>query len=55
MSEHSTGLQGGFSPLALIYYGETNMKKKDIIELQCYKQTKINPRWKTKSKFEQVF
>ena len=29
----STGSQGGFSPLALIYYGETNMKKKDIIKL----------------------
>ena len=24
----STGLQGGFSPLALIYYGETNKKQK---------------------------
>ncbi len=29
----STGSQGGFSPLALIYNGETNMKKKDIIKL----------------------
>ena len=36
----STGLQGGFSPLALIYYGETNMKKKVLIELELIKLVK---------------
>ena len=43
MSKHSTGSQGGFSPLAHTYSGETNMKKKNIIGLQHQNKTKINP------------
>ena len=40
INKHSTGSQGGFSPLALIYSGETNMKKKVLIELELIKLVK---------------
>ena len=40
ISEHSTGCKGRFAPLAYTYSGETNMKKKDIIGLQCQYATK---------------
>ena len=40
ISKHSTGSQGGVSPLALTHSGETNMKKKVLIELELIKLVK---------------
>ena len=31
-----------------------NLKKKDIIGLQCYKQAKVNPHWGIKPKIERA-